>query len=365
VNWLLVIAGAMVGAPLRYLTDRTVQAHHDPSGTFTFNVPGCLILGLVSGAVTAGAASSQVQPLLDTGLCGALSTYSTFSYETLRLTEQGAGFFAAANVVASVVAGLGTAFRPNAGTVGEGRKPLPSGHAVSGCLVHVGPTEENVMTATTDVLIPALREVREAEAAVADRLRAHATVAPAAEYRETLECRIGDARGHVRRIDERLKTLQPWGLVRTVFGGAVHLTGMAVRLPFEVAMGVPAALLRGKATQRQLLKNTEREYGVTAFAVATCRAGEHIAQEIGDTDSWDLLDSIRRDDENLLEQLGLTLEQRAEAVVAATATDGWEPVDLTDAAQAVRTGAGRVRETAERWEQKARDAQGARARRAQ
>jgi hypothetical protein len=177
------------------------------------------------------------------------------------------------------------------------------------------------MTATTDVLIPALREVREAEAAIADRLRAHATVTSAEEYRETLERRIGDARGHVRRIDERLKTLQPRGLVQIVFGGAAHLTGMAVRLPFEVAMGIPAALLRGKATQRQLLKNTEREYGITAFAVATCRAGEHIAQETGDTDSSDLLDSIRRDDENLLEQLGLTLEHRAEAVVAA-ATKG-------------------------------------------
>ncbi|WP_127355371.1 hypothetical protein [Actinacidiphila soli] len=141
------------------------------------------------------------------------------------------------------------------------------------------------MTAATDVLIPALREVREAEAAVADRLRAHAAVAPAEEYRETLEYRIAGARGHVRRIDERLKMLQPRGLVQTVFGGALLLTGMVVRLPLEVAMGVPVALLRGKATQWQLLKNTEREYGVTAFAVATCRAGEHIAQEIGDTDS--------------------------------------------------------------------------------
>ena len=112
-NWLLVIAGAAVGAPLRYLTDRTVQSRHDtvfPWGTFTVNVVGCLVLGLVTGAVTAGAASSQVQLLLGTGLCGALTTYSTFSYETLRLTEEGAQFFAAANVVASVVAGLGAAF---------------------------------------------------------------------------------------------------------------------------------------------------------------------------------------------------------------------------------------------------------------
>jgi fluoride exporter len=113
VNWLLVIAGAMVGAPLRHLTDRTVQARHDtvfPWGTFAVNVSGCLILGLLTGAVTAGAASSGTQLLVGTGLCGALTTYSTFSYETLRLAEQGARLLAAANVAVSLVAGLGAAF---------------------------------------------------------------------------------------------------------------------------------------------------------------------------------------------------------------------------------------------------------------
>ncbi|WP_372344212.1 fluoride efflux transporter CrcB [Streptomyces sp. KL116D] len=112
-NWLLVIGGAVVGAPLRYLTDRAVQRRFDtvfPWGTFTVNVSGSLILGLLTGAVAFGAASSQVQLLIGTGLCGALTTYSTFSYETLRLTEDRAGFFAAANVLASVAAGLGAAF---------------------------------------------------------------------------------------------------------------------------------------------------------------------------------------------------------------------------------------------------------------
>ncbi|EKX67183.1 CrcB-like protein [Streptomyces ipomoeae 91-03] len=59
---------------------------------------------------TAGAATSHLQLLLGTGLCGALTTYSTFSYETLRLAQDGARFHAVANVVASVVAGLGAAF---------------------------------------------------------------------------------------------------------------------------------------------------------------------------------------------------------------------------------------------------------------
>jgi CrcB protein len=113
VNWLLVVVGAAVGAPVRYLTDRAVQTRHDtvfPWGTFAVNVSGSLILGLLTGAVSAGAAGSHLQLLIGTGLCGALTTYSTFSYETLRLTETGAGLYAAANVVGSVLAGLGAAF---------------------------------------------------------------------------------------------------------------------------------------------------------------------------------------------------------------------------------------------------------------
>ena len=112
-NLFLVVAGAAIGAPLRYLSDRAIQARHDtvfPWGTLTVNVVGSLILGIVTGAVTAGGASPQVQLALGTGFCGALTTYSTFSYETLRLLEDDARLFAAANVVASIVAGLGAAF---------------------------------------------------------------------------------------------------------------------------------------------------------------------------------------------------------------------------------------------------------------
>ncbi|MEU3916598.1 fluoride efflux transporter CrcB [Streptomyces sp. NPDC029004] len=112
-NWLLVALGAAIGAPLRFLTDRAVQTRHDsvfPWGTFAVNVVGCLVLGVLTGAVTARAASSHVQLFLGTGLCGALTTYSTFSYETLRLVEDGAKFYAAVNVIASVVAGLGAVF---------------------------------------------------------------------------------------------------------------------------------------------------------------------------------------------------------------------------------------------------------------
>ncbi|MFF4041056.1 hypothetical protein [Streptomyces sp. NPDC001816] len=70
----------------------------------------------------------------------------------------------------------------------------------------------------TDMLVPALRDVREAQAALANRFKAHLAVTPAGEYREVLERRAGDARGHMHRIDERLGTLQPRRPVLTVLG---------------------------------------------------------------------------------------------------------------------------------------------------
>lgn len=112
-TWVLVAVGGMVGAPLRYLTDRAVQARHEsvfPWGTFTVNAVGCLMLGLLTGAAASGAAGSRVMALLGTGLCGALTTYSTFSYETLRLAERGRGGLASANAVLSVLVGLGAVF---------------------------------------------------------------------------------------------------------------------------------------------------------------------------------------------------------------------------------------------------------------
>ncbi|WDZ82972.1 fluoride efflux transporter CrcB [Micromonospora cathayae] len=106
---LLVALGAAVGAPLRYLTDRAVQARFGsafPWGTLTVNVTGSLLLGVVFGA----AADPAVSALVGTGFCGAFTTWSTFGYETVRLVRSGARRAALANVALSVAAGLGAAW---------------------------------------------------------------------------------------------------------------------------------------------------------------------------------------------------------------------------------------------------------------
>jgi CrcB protein len=110
VTLLYVALGAAAGAPLRYLADIAVQRRHDsvfPWGTLAVNVVGSFLFGVIAAVGRGGDLSAGVVAGLGVGFCGALTTYSTFGYETLRLIDGGARFYALANVGLSVVAGLG------------------------------------------------------------------------------------------------------------------------------------------------------------------------------------------------------------------------------------------------------------------
>ncbi|MFB6506755.1 MULTISPECIES: fluoride efflux transporter FluC [unclassified Streptomyces] len=112
-DWLLVLAGGLAGAPLRYLlgVDAKFRLHTAfPWGTFAANSGAALLLGFLSEAVTDGDLGTRVQLLLATGFCGALSTWSTFSYELLTLTSARRLAMAAGYLVLTVGAGVGLSF---------------------------------------------------------------------------------------------------------------------------------------------------------------------------------------------------------------------------------------------------------------
>jgi CrcB protein len=105
---LLVALGGAVGAPLRYLVDLVVASLHDsvlPWGTWTVNIAGSLALGALVGAVGSGA-PDWVLTLGGAGICGALTTFSSFGYETVRLIEDGGPGAAALNVAGSLAVGV-------------------------------------------------------------------------------------------------------------------------------------------------------------------------------------------------------------------------------------------------------------------
>lgn len=106
---LAVVVGAMVGAPVRYLTDLVIQSRRGtamPWGTVAVNVAGSLVLGVTAGALAGRPSDHWLLMLVGTGFCGALTTFSTFSFETVRLLQQEHPRTAALNVVVSVVGAL-------------------------------------------------------------------------------------------------------------------------------------------------------------------------------------------------------------------------------------------------------------------
>ena len=108
VTGLLVVGGAVVGAPARYLADRALQSAHGtgfPWGILVVNAVASFVLGLV----LAGQTSPAVVATVGTGFCGALSTWSTLGADVVRLAEDGQRTAATLDLVVSVLAGLGAA----------------------------------------------------------------------------------------------------------------------------------------------------------------------------------------------------------------------------------------------------------------
>lgn len=110
---LLVALGAALGAPLRYFADRAIQSTHDsvfPWGTLAVNLVGSLIFGVLVGGASASGVPAEVVNAAGVGFCGALTTYSAFGYETVRLAEEGMIRHGFLNALVSVGAGLAAAY---------------------------------------------------------------------------------------------------------------------------------------------------------------------------------------------------------------------------------------------------------------
>jgi len=110
--WFAFLVAAGIGAPARYLVDGWVQDRTNgsfPWGTLTVNLSGCLALGLLTGFGLYHHLGAAPRTVIGTGGLGAYTTFSTLTFETVRLVEEGATAKAFANAAGSLVLGLAAA----------------------------------------------------------------------------------------------------------------------------------------------------------------------------------------------------------------------------------------------------------------
>ena len=113
-TYLYIFLGGGLGSLARYLTSKAssqVFSTDFPLGTLISNLIACALLAfLVFAFSTKQQEYEWIQPLLIIGFCGGYSTFSTFSNETFMLFDNGNSFLAIANILISVVVGVGLIF---------------------------------------------------------------------------------------------------------------------------------------------------------------------------------------------------------------------------------------------------------------
>ncbi len=108
-SFLLVFLGGGLGSGIRYLVTIAMNQYSKvlPFGTFTVNMLGCLLIGLVLGyAQKENTLTSNQTLLLATGFCGGFTTFSAFASENLELIRNGELFNFSIYAIGSVVAGM-------------------------------------------------------------------------------------------------------------------------------------------------------------------------------------------------------------------------------------------------------------------
>ena len=104
-NILLVALGGAVGSVCRYLLSGMNSTSY-PWGTFTVNILGSLLIGLLVGLVNKGSLSPEMKLLLVTGFCGGFTTFSTFTSESFSMMKTGDVMLSALYIGASVAVGV-------------------------------------------------------------------------------------------------------------------------------------------------------------------------------------------------------------------------------------------------------------------
>ena len=160
-------------------------------------------------------------------------------------------------------------------------------------------------------LVQYLSEAHAAEQALLTTLQSQIAMTPAGSYRDGLESHVRETRDHARRVQRRLDELRQGsnplqaglGLVQTVVGHALALGK------------TPLDLVRGTGGEEKVLKNAKDACATEALEIATYTAIERLASSVGDKATAALAESIRADEQRMLERILREIPKLTEAVV--------------------------------------------------
>jgi len=106
---LLIGTGGFAGTVSRYLLSKLIAAKWPmsfPWGTFSVNILGCFLIGIVMGLSFQSSVSTPTRLLLATGFCGGFTTFSTYSLEIFELYQRGEAGIGMLYLFASILLGL-------------------------------------------------------------------------------------------------------------------------------------------------------------------------------------------------------------------------------------------------------------------
>jgi ferritin-like metal-binding protein YciE len=189
-------------------------------------------------------------------------------------------------------------------------------------------------------IVQYLAEAHATEQGLVTVLQSQIAMTPGGSYRDGLETHLNETRDHARRVQRRLDELGQGGnplqagvgLVQTIVGQAIALG----KTPFD--------LIRGSGGEEKVLKNAKDACAAEALEIATYTAIERLARAVGDEATQALAESIRADEQRMLDRILREIPKLAEAVVRSEIRGhpSYE-VGETGAADAVRSASSSVK----------------------
>jgi len=87
-NYILVAVGGAVGSVLRYMFSMLIKHDAFPFATFSVNIIGSFLIGIIMGMVTIHHGFGEWRLFVATGICGGFTTFSSFSWECINMLHQ-------------------------------------------------------------------------------------------------------------------------------------------------------------------------------------------------------------------------------------------------------------------------------------